>query len=103
MPPWSGTEPPLSGTLPASDSDLAHREFGSNGAAYPGRILSGQTRPAYICRAQTSPGQNAGQAAPFANSLSLASRPTQEAYRTEAAQCPTGAAGENAAEICGRR
>ena len=27
----------------------------------PNRILSGQTRPAYICRAQTSPGQNAGQ------------------------------------------
>ncbi len=51
---------PAPGTAAASDSVLAHREFGSNAADLSG-ILSGQTRPAYICRAQTSPGQNAGQ------------------------------------------
>ena len=28
-------------------SGLAHREFGSNSTGRPGRILSGQTRPAY--------------------------------------------------------
>ena len=50
-----------SGTGSVPDSNLAYGEFEAGGTACPGRILSGQTRPAYICRAQTSPGQNAGQ------------------------------------------
>ena len=79
------------GRASVSDSILAHREFESGGADCP-RTHPVRSNSPGLRRAQTSPGQNAGQAAAFANSPSLASRLTQGAHRTAAGQRQTRAA-----------
>ena len=95
--------PPLSGTPPASDDWRAKENLQTARLVrHSARDLSehGIIMPGEFDRTECVPDK------PRRLIKILYKRdrsPTQEAYRTEAAQCPTGVAGETAAEICGRR